>query len=319
MRIGDFSARSVACVTALLVAVAPLAAPSQTCAQTKWTGARQGFNVFSPEQEIEIGRNSVIAVDKYLTLLSDASVNEYINRLGQTLAARSPTLRFPFSFKIVNSPEVDAFAFPGGPVYITRGTIEAARTEGELAGVIAHEIAHVALRQGASQASKAYLAQAGLGVLGGIAGEGKVVSIVGAVGGFGFNTIFLKYSPEAEAEANALAARILERAGYDAGEMTNFFQSLRRNARGDASNHPVFLEDHPNDPQGDLQDDPQGDQLSEENRVEQKDRVAAQPRETRPEGGDFQRIQTYVASLPRAFNHSPVARRGPTPMEEPTP
>jgi len=308
MRIGDFSARRVACVTALLVAVAPWAAPSQTCAQTKWTGARQGFNVFSPEQEIEIGRNSVIAVDKYLTLLSDASVNDYINRLGQTLAARSPALRFPFSFKIVNSPEVDAFAFPGGPVYITRGTIEAARTEDELAGVIAHEIAHVALRHGASQASKAYLAQAGLGVLGGMVVEGKVVSIVGAVGGFGFNTIFLKYSPEAEVDANSLAAQILALAGYDSREMTNFFQALQRRARGDAPKLRMFLDDHPIDHLG--------DHLAGENRVEQKDRQAARPRGPQLAGGDFQRIQTYVAGLPRVTSPAPVARRGPTVMEE---
>src|SRR5262249_31725374 len=102
-------------------------------------------------------------------------------------------------------------------------------------------------------------------------------------------------------------------------EMTNFFHSLRRNARGDAPKLRMFLDDHPGDPQGDLQDDPHDDQLGEENRVEQKDRISAQPRGARPERGDFQRIQTYVAGLPRAFNPSPVARRGPALMEEPTP
>src|SRR5262249_23651156 len=129
MRICDFSARRVACVTALLVAASPWAPSFQTCAQTRWNGARRGFNLFSPEQEIEIGRNSAVVVERHLTLLSDAGVNDYINRLGRTLAPQAPTPRFPFSFKIVNAPEVDAFAFPGGPVYITRGTIEAARTE----------------------------------------------------------------------------------------------------------------------------------------------------------------------------------------------
>src|SRR5262249_25044475 len=155
-------------------------------------GVRPGFNLFSPQQEIEIGRNSAPALERRLPLFSDASVNEYISRLGQTLIARAPGERYPYSFKIADLPEVNAFAFPGGLVYITRGTIEAARSEGELAGVIAHQIAHIALRHGASQASKAYLAQAGLGALGGLVGGGEVTNIVGAVGGFGFNIVFLK-------------------------------------------------------------------------------------------------------------------------------
>ena len=247
-------------MTALLIAALPLVSSSQTShqinPQTKWPGVRQGFNLFSPEQEIEIGRHSVIAVEKHLALLSDATVNEYISRLGQTLIAQTPARRFPYSLKIISAHTVDAFAFPGGPVYLTRGTIETARSEGELAGVIAHEIAHIALRHGACQASKTYLAQAGLGVLGGIAGAGEVTKIVGAVGGFGFNTIFLKYSPEAEAEANALCAQILTRAGYDASEMTNFFQALRRRARGDAPKLRTFLDDHPDADPG---DDPAGE------------------------------------------------------------
>jgi len=205
--------------------------------------------------------------------------------------------------KIINTPAVDAFAFPGGPVYLTRGTIEIARSEGELAGVIAHEIAHIALRHGACQASKSYLAQAGLGAMGGMTGAGEVTKIIGAVGGFGFNSIFLKYSPEAEAEANALGAQLLTRAGYDARDMTNFFQALRRRARGDAPKLRTFLDDHP----------------AGENRVEQIDHEATQPRGPQRAGGDFHRIQTYVAGLPRVPGPETVARRGPTVMEEASP
>ncbi|HKQ78621.1 MAG TPA: M48 family metalloprotease [Blastocatellia bacterium] len=315
MRFGDFSAKKFARVTALLITALPLVSSSQTSQQinpqTKWPGMRQGFNLFSPEQEIEIGRNSVIAVEKYLTPLSDTSVNEYISRLAQTLIAQPAMRRFPYNIKLINSPAADAFAFPGGTVYLTRGMIETARSEGELAGVIAHEIAHIELRHGACQASKAYLAQAGLGVLGGIAGEVEVAKIVGALGGFGFNTIFLKYSPEAEMEANALGARILASAGYDSREMTNFFQALRRRARGDAPMLRTFLDDHPSDysvyhPAGGTQ-------------VEQKDREVTPLRGTQRAVGDFQRIQTYIAGLPRVSNPSPVARRRPTVMEEAAP
>src|SRR5690606_1223660 len=119
----------------------------------------------------------------------------------------------PYSFKIINVAEVNAFAFPGGPIYVTRGMIEAARSEGELAGALAHEVAHVALRHGASQASKAYLAHAGLAALGGVPGQDAARKIVDATGGFGFNAAFLKYRREAEAEARALAAQILASAG----------------------------------------------------------------------------------------------------------
>src|SRR5262249_25384301 len=123
-----------------------------------------------------------------------------------------------------------------------------------------------------------------------------------------FNTIFLKYSPEAEVDANALAAQILALAGYDSREMTNFFQALQRRARGDAPKLRMFLDDHPIDHPG--------DQLAGDNRVEQKDRQAAGRRGPQLAGGDFQRIQTYVAGLPRVTGPAPVTRRGPTVMEE---
>jgi len=305
MRIIGFSARRIACTAALLVSALPLISSSQAgqtdqTGQIEWASAKQGFNLFSPQQEMEIGRNSTIAVEKHLPLLSDASVNEYIRRLGRTLIARAPGERYPYSFKIIDVLDVNAIAFPGGPIHITRGMIEAARSEGELAGMIAHEIAHVALRHGASQASKAYLAQAGLGVLGGVVGDGAVTNIVGATGGFGFNTIFLKYSREAESEADALSAQILTSAGYDPREMMVFFHALHRKARGDASKLRTFLGDHP----------------SPENRVEQMARAAAQPRASQRSAGDFHQIQAYVAGLPRASDIAPVARRGPTVMEE---
>src|SRR5262245_3748237 len=163
MRVGDFSVR-----IAMLLVITPLISFSQA----GQIGVRRAFNLFSPKQEIEIGRQSAIAVEKRLPLLSDAGVNEYVNRIGQALIARAPGERYPYNIKTVHIPEVNAFAFPGGPIYVTRGAIEAARSEGEVAGALAHEIAHVALRHGASQASKAYLSQAGLGAMGGFVGEG---------------------------------------------------------------------------------------------------------------------------------------------------
>jgi beta-barrel assembly-enhancing protease len=286
MRVGDFSVR-----IATLLILTPLISFSQA----GQTGARRAFNLFSPKQEIEIGRQSSIAVEKRLPLLSDAGVNEYINRLGLTLVTRSPGERYPYSFKIVNVSEVNAFAFPGGPIYVTRGAIEAARSEGELAGALAHEIAHVALRHEASQASKAYLAQAGLSALGGFVGEGAAPNVVGAIGGFGFNTAFLKHSREAEAEAHALGAQILTRAGYDPREMTAFFRAMRRGERVEASKLRTFLDDHPDD------------------RAEEQ---VVGPQASRVSDGDFHSIQTRIAELPRAYDVLTIARRGPTVIEE---
>jgi predicted Zn-dependent protease len=101
----------------------------------------------------------------------------------------------------VNLSDVNAFALPGGFIYVNRGLLDQVRTEGELAGVMAHEIAHIALRHGTHQASKAYLAHAGLGVLGGLLGgrsDSSTEQIVSAIGGFGMNTLFLKFSRSAE-------------------------------------------------------------------------------------------------------------------------
>jgi beta-barrel assembly-enhancing protease len=286
MRVGEFSVR-----IATLLLIAPLISFSQP----GQSGVRRAFNLFSPKQETEIGRQSSIAIDKRLPLLSDAGVNEYVNRLGQTLITRAPGERYPYSFKIVNVSEVNAFAFPGGPIYVTRGVIEAARSEGELAGTLAHEIAHVALRHGGSQASKAYLAQGGLGALGGFVSEGAAQNVIGAIGGFGFNTAFLKHSREAEAEAHALGAQILTRAGYDPREMTAFFRALRSGERVEASKLQTFLDDHPDD--------------HAEEHVER-------PQASRASAGDFRRIQTHVAELPRGYDTLTVARRGSTVIEE---
>ncbi|MBO0727297.1 MAG: M48 family metalloprotease [Blastocatellia bacterium] len=301
MKFGDFSIR-----IAILLVITPLIsfsqAGSQAGSRAGQSDARRRFNLLTPKQEIEIGRQSAVAVEKRLPLLSDAGVNEYIKRLGQGLVARAPGERYPYSFKIANVSGINAFAFPGGPIYITRGVIAAARSEGELAGALAHEIAHVALRHGACQASNAYLAQAGLGAMGGFAGGDATTNIVAAVGGAGFNVVFLKYSREAEAEAAALGAQILMRAGYDPREMTAFFQALGRGERAEASQLRTFLDDHPNN-WADWAED----------RVA---RVSGRPRAPQISSGDFQRIQTRIAELPAAYADASIVRRAPTVIEE---
>ena len=212
------------------------------------TVVRPGFNIFSVEQDVEIGKQSAIAAEKQIPLLSDAGAQRYVSALGAKLAARAPGPKFTYQFKVVNRADVNAFALPGGYIYVHRGLLEQVRNEGELAGVMAHEIAHVALRHPTNQASKAYLAQAGLGVLGGLLGAKSSSStgqIVGAIGGFGLNTLFLKFSRSIESQADIVGAQIMSKAGYDPMDMAHFFSYLGQISGGAQSKVANFLSDHP--------------------------------------------------------------------------
>ncbi len=130
-------------------------------------------------------------------------------------------------------------------MYINRGLIEAATSEAELAGVMAHEISHVALRHGTNQASKAYLAQAGLAALGGLLGTGSTTDIIGAIGGFGLNATFLKFGRTAEEQADVVGAQMLAEAGYDPMAMADFFEKLREQSGRDPSKLEQFFSSHP--------------------------------------------------------------------------
>ena len=201
-----------------------------------------GFNLFSPEQDIELGEASAEEIRRELVVVRDERAQRYVQRLGERLADGAPGYRFPYRFVVVASPEVNAFALPGGYVFVNEGAIEAARSEGELAGVLAHEIAHVSLRHGTTQASRAYLAKTGLNLLSAVtvALQGDVGRLAAVVGGAGANKFFLKSNREAEAQADAEGARLLAAAGYDPREMAQFFERLYENGgeREESGDHP---------------------------------------------------------------------------------
>src|SRR5829696_288971 len=174
-------------------------------AQASLPHASAGFNLFSPEQDIQLGEASAEEIMRQVVVLRDERTGAYVQRLGERVAAAAPGYKFPYKFVVVASPEVNAFALPGGYVFVNEGAIEAARTEGELAGVLAHEIAHVSLRHGTTQASRAYLAKTGLGIINAItvALQGDVGRLAAVVGGAGANRFFLKSNREAEVQADA--------------------------------------------------------------------------------------------------------------------
>lgn len=229
--------------TACLVAVMAVSA-GVVFAQTR---IKPGFNLFSVDQDQEIGRQSAEEAERQLPILRDRSVEAYVNAIGKRLAAVAPGAKYAYQFKVVNASDINAFALPGGYMYLNRGLIEAAGSEGQLAGVMAHEMAHVALRHGTNQASKAYLGQAGLGILGGLLSKDKssTEKTIGAVGGFGLNAMFLKFSRTAEEQADVTGAQMLAKAGYDPMDMVTFFEMLRdKNAR-EPSKVEQFFSSHP--------------------------------------------------------------------------
>jgi predicted Zn-dependent protease len=207
---------------------------------------KPGFNVFSADQEVQLGQQAAADAERQLPMLNDRSVTSYVNSIVSRLARVAPHRDYPYQAKVVNSSDINAFALPGGFVYVHRGLIQAARTEGELAGVLAHEMAHVALRHGTAQVSKAYAAQLGVGALGQILGGGRQNSQVwNVVGNLGLSTLFLKFSRNAEDEADSLGARMMAEAGYNPIEMANFFDVLQAQQRRNPSSVEQFFSSHP--------------------------------------------------------------------------
>jgi beta-barrel assembly-enhancing protease len=208
---------------------------------------KPGFNLFSVEQDIEIGRQSAAQAERQLPVLEDPSLERYLNTVARRLVEEAPGARYPYRIRAVDASEINAFTFPGGFLYVNRGLIEATRSESELAGVLAHEIAHVALRHGTHQASKAYAAQAGLGILGGLLGrnDSRSGQIIDAIGGIGLNAVFLKFSRNDEYEADLVGARMMKRAGYAPAAMASFFDLLNQKREREPGKLEQFFSSHP--------------------------------------------------------------------------
>jgi Zn-dependent protease with chaperone function len=203
-----------------------------------------GFNQFSPEQEVELGKESARQVRQEMPILEDSNpISQYVRQLGEELASKAPGQKWPYSFSVVNVKELNAFALPGGPVFVNVGTIRAAGNRGELAGVMAHEISHIVLRHGTSQASRQMLAQIPLAVAGVALPQGTAGQLARLGISLGAQSVFLKYSRDAEREADMLGAQIMYDAGYNPYDMVEFFSQLEKEG---GPGVPEFLSDHPN-------------------------------------------------------------------------
>lgn len=229
---------------AWVMAVAIFAMPASVLAQTQ---IKYHSNKYKVADDVKLGRQAAQEVEQTMPVLNDSSATGYVSRVGQRLVSSIPAQfqhpEFSYYFKVVNARDINAFALPGGPMYVNRGMIEAARNEGEMAGVMAHELAHVALRHGTAQASKAQK----YGLLAGILGIGGAIiggpaGAAAQIAGQGVGVYFLKFSREYEKEADILGAQIMARAGYDPNDLANMFRTIEQQGGGSSGG---FLSSHP--------------------------------------------------------------------------
>ena len=216
-----------------------------SCALNPVTGKRE-LMLLSPSDELAMGQQTDPQVIQTFGQYEDADLARYVAALGKKMGALSHQPNLYYSVKVLDSPVVNAFAVPGGYVYLTRGILAYLNDEAELAGVVAHEIGHIAARHSAQQYSRAQVAQLGLGL-------GAVVSKTfrkyAGVAQFGVEMLFLSFSREDERQADALGVEYSSKAGYDANHMANLFVSLERLNPGEAQGGlPGWFSTHPNPP-----------------------------------------------------------------------
>jgi Zn-dependent protease with chaperone function len=278
-------------LTVLVLATAVSAASAQTV-------ITPDKNKYTPAQDVQIGQEASQEVRRELPLLDDDRIDSYVESVGRELVRAIPEQyrhpEFRYSFEVVNQKEINAFALPGGPMFLNRGMIEAAKTEDELAGVMAHEIAHVALRHGTAQATKAQKFQIGAiagQILGAIVG-GAAGSVIAQGSNFGLGAYFLKYGREYEREADLLGAQIMARAGYDPRRMADMFRTIEQQSK--SSGGPEWLSSHPNPG----------------NRYDAILREAANLRieGSRGSRGEFQEIKARLNQMSPAYTAEQIAR-----------
>ena len=246
-------------------------------------------NKYKIADEIKVGNEAAAQVERQFPLVNDSIAQNYVENVGRRLVDSIPAQfrhpEFQYRFKVVNARDINAFALPGGPMYVNRGMIEAAKNEGEMAGVMAHEISHVALRHATAQATKQSSWKNQLGVIGMVLGGAVLGGQTGAqLGMLGAQAWLTKYSREYETQADILGSQIMADAGYDPRDLANMFRTIAAESGGRS---PEWLSSHP---------DP-GNRYNNINREANSLNVSANPiKVTR----DFSRVQERLRSMPRA-------------------
>jgi predicted Zn-dependent protease len=246
------------------------------------TTAVPAIDLISVADEIAIGKQAQAQVRRETAELHDKTVQAYIARIGRRLAAQAKGARYPYSFSVSNYREINAFALPGGPVWVNRGAIEASRNESQLAAVLAHEIAHISQRHSAEQLSNAMVANLGLNLLGALLGNSGGAAAATIAARYVASGAFLKFSRDDERDADRVGAAIMARAGWDRHGMIELMQTIREQQRRDPSSVEVFFSNHPSP----------GDRVSELTRVVPKRRTGTR------DSAAFQSIRARLKKLP---------------------
>ena len=203
------------------------------------------LNILTMKQEIQLGRQHARRINSQLRIVEDPVIAEYVNRLGQNIG-RNSDVKVPLEIRVVEDSQINAFALPGGFIYVNTGLIEFARDESELAGVMGHEIAHIAGRHSTRQISRSYLismtAETLLRAYGGNNTETTVAMIAANVA---IPLTFLKFSRDFEKKADLLGLQYLYKAGYDPLGMVSFFERLSAEERSRGRPLPAFFRSHP--------------------------------------------------------------------------
>lgn len=204
-----------------------------------------GSAPMSKEQQEQLGLQAAAEVYKQMPVLPDSSpITQYVKRVGRRLVGVIPSeYSWPYDFHVIPQKEINAFALPGGPMFVNVGAILAADDEAQLAGVMAHEMSHVYMQHSAKQAGKQAFTQGILGVLGAVVGGGAIGSLARLGMQIGAGVVSLKYSRGDEAQADAVGAIIMYKAGYDPHALAQYFQKIEGEG---GPGGPQFLSDHPN-------------------------------------------------------------------------
>ena len=250
-------------------------------------------NRFTPQQDVELGREAAAEVRKQYPIIQNEKIASYLTKLGDRLVDAAPAeLKQPvyeYSFTPVNVKEINAFALPGGPMFVNRGMFDAADSEGEVVGVMAHELSHVLLRHGTANASKAQNPWLQLGQLAGAVGGAVVGGAAGSAimqgSQVGLGTVLLRYSRDFEKQADLLGSQIMARAGYDPRALAHMFQTIESEAQNAGGSGPQWMSSHPNPGNRTQYINKEADMLT-----------IAKAADT----SEFEPIKTAVASLPPA-------------------
>ena len=245
-----------------------------------------GFNLFSKQQDVQLGQENAAQVRKQMTVIQDPVLTAYVTKVGKRLVASQEAQGsgFPFSFEVVADPSINAFALPGGPMFINTGLLRAVDNEAQLAGVMGHEMSHVILRHGTNQASKANLIQIPAALAAAAAGKGTLGSQLAQLGiGFTAGGVLRKFSRNAETQADLMGSHLMAEGGYDPNEMARFFDKLTAQGGSGNSSLAQFFSDHPNPG-------------NREQAIQREARLLPQQRYGY-QTGDFKRMKDAVAKI----------------------